>query len=63
MKYWGTWLAQLVECATLDLRVMSSSPIFEHGAYSEKKKRNMKYLGINMTEDVQDLYTEDYKNC
>ena len=28
-NYWGTWLAQLVEHTTLDLRVMSSSSMVD----------------------------------
>lgn len=25
--------------------------------------KNIKYLGINLTEDVKNLYTENYRHC
>ena len=37
-KFGGAWLAQLVEHATLDLRVMSSSPTV-HIEFTLKKKK------------------------
>ena len=27
VMFWGAWLAQLVDCMTLDLRVVRSSPV------------------------------------
>ena len=43
---WGTWLTQLVEHVTLDLRVMSSSPQVGHRAYMNKtNKQKRKWLG------------------
>ena len=37
--FWGAWLAQSLEHATLDLRVMSSSPMLVIEVTLKKKKR------------------------
>jgi hypothetical protein len=32
-----------------------------HLQYPQKKKKNLKYPGVNLTKDVNDLYKENYK--
>ena len=38
MGTWGTWLAQSEECATLDLRVVSLSPVLRVEIKQKEKK-------------------------
>ena len=60
-KKWGTWLAQLVEHMTLDLRIVSLSPMFGCRDYLKinlKKKKKRKEDSINKYETLRHSWDE-----
>ena len=40
---------------------LGMEPINKTFFFSKKKKKRIKYLGINLTKEVKDLYSENYK--
>lgn len=50
-KFGGTWLAQLVEYVTLDLRVLQFKPYVACGAYLIKKKKKKQNFRTTIKRD------------
>ena len=41
---------------------LSKQSQFQQHQKKKKTKKNIKYLGINLTKEVKDLYTENYQD-
>lgn len=53
-------LAHLVECVTVNLRILSSSPIVGHGAYLKTNKKHKAWLFHDVSDHVLSLSCESH---